>query len=840
MANSGGTRVTPASLRSWILVASSVLIVAIAAFLFYGRWQARRQGFDLPDRLSKTIQQSTAGFTYSESRGGHTIYTLHAAKAVQYKGGGHAELQDVSITLYSAQGAPSNRIYGKAFDWDPVHGVARALGEVEIDFQQAADATQPGAGPPATGKSPEEDGPGRGAVHIKTSGLVFNKQTGLASTPEKLEFRLADAAGSATGASFDSQSGVVVLLADVAFNSSAGGNPLTVHAHHAQYDRDNRLLYLLQDVTDYGDTHGSSDQATVSFRPDGSAFAVEAEGKVVLAASDGQGVHTRKMHIDLGPQSEPQQAVVDGGVLYVADSPNRLLHGSASSATMSFGPQTTIRHAQLRDAVSLVDEEKFPTRSETPKGKEDKPESTTRQLGATKVDIDFATMAAHAEDRTPRPQHILAVGAARINVHELYFKRPPQDTTVQGDQLFATLSDGQALQSLRATGHTSMVLVSPSGAKQSSTGDSLLLNFAAAGGGAGKKSDAAAQATPAARLQTALQSGNVTLTQEAAAGTKTAAATTATADRAEYDATTEMVHLSGSPRIKEPNGELDAAAIEVARLTGNADATGGVKATYRQASGHPSLTFAGKGPVHVVADHAHLDHAKDLTTFYGTAGEQARLWQESDSVAAPVLELSRTQATLSAHGNNGEATAVHAVFTSAPHTTKGALPGRAAGPSVVRLQSKTLVYAENDHKATFNGGVTAQTPNGVLHAGAMDIYLSPAAAGQQPAADLNSKDAKTNAAGQPAGQGGSEVSRIVARSGVVLQQSGRKGTGEELNYTAQDGKFVLTGTSEAPPHMTDDARGAVTGASLIFNDRDDSVIVDGGPFRAATQTHVAR
>ena len=212
-------------------------------------------------------------FTYSESRGGHTIYTLHASKAVQFKSSGHAELHDVSITLYGAQGAPANRIYGSDFDWDPVHGIARAMGEVQIDFQGTA------APAPQGGKASADEGESKSTVHVKTSGLVFNKQTGLASTTEKIEFRLAEAAGSATGASFDSQTGIVILVSDVAFNSSVGGNPLAVRARHAQFDRASRLLYLLQDVTDYADTHSSSDQATVSFRADGSAYQVEAQGQ---------------------------------------------------------------------------------------------------------------------------------------------------------------------------------------------------------------------------------------------------------------------------------------------------------------------------------------------------------------------------------------------------------------------------------------------------------------------------------------------------------------------------------------------------------------------------------
>ncbi len=718
---------TTAGLRRWILVLGGALVAVIAIFLAYGKWQGRRLGRDLPSGLGTAIQQSTQGFTYSESRGGHTIYTLHASRAVQYKSGGHLELHDVSITLYGAQGAPANRIYGSDFDWDPVNGIARAMGEVQIDFQGT-----PTPGPQA-GKAPADDSDGRSTVHVKTSGLVFNKQTGLASTTERLEFRLAQAAGSAMGASFDSQSGVLILAAEVAFNSSVGGNPLAVRAHHAQYDRDSRQLYLLQDVTDYADSRSSSDQATVSFRTDGSAYQVEAEGNVILTGSDGQQINTRKAHIDLGPRSEPQQAIVDGGLLYTANNPARLLHGSASSGTMLFGPQPSIRHVQLRDAVSLVDEEKLsPVPSAVGKAKENAPQTTTRQLGASKIDVDFAT----GPDRQPMAERILAVGSARLNVHAIYAKTPPQDTTVQGDQLFATLIDGEVLSSLRGTGHTSLAVVSPSGVKQTSTGDNLLLTFAAPAkrdvkGGKGKP-DNAPVAQPAAQLQSAVQLGDVTLAQEnppetAKPSGQTPAVITATADRAAYDAASQVMQLSGNPRVRDADGELSAATIEVERATGNANVTGSVKATYRQSSAQQNVSFAGSGPVHVVADHAHLDHATDLTTFYGSARQQARLWQGSDSISAPVLELSRVHATLAARGMAGDSVAVNAVFTSTPNSSTS--PAHAVPPSVVRLKSRSLVYSDNEHKAVFSGGVVAQTSAGLMRSNFMDVYFSPPARG---------------------------------------------------------------------------------------------------------------
>jgi lipopolysaccharide export system protein LptA len=826
--------VTPASLRTWIVVVAGLLVAAIAGFFVYGRWQGRGFGRDLPGGLGTSIQQSTNGFTYSQSRGGHTIYTLHASKAVQYKNGGHLELHDVGITLYGAEGAPANRIYGSDFDWDPVNGVARAAGEVQIDLQgSAAPASQ-------AGKAPADEGESKSTVHVKTSGLSFNQKTGLASTTEKLEFRLAEAAGSATGASFDSQTGIMILGADVAFNSSVGGNPLAVRAGHAQFDRSSRLLYLLQEVTDYADTHSSSDQATVSFRSDGSAYQVEAQGNVIFTGSDGQKINTRRAKVDLGPKSEPEQAVLEGGLLYVADNAARLLHGSASSGTILFGPQPTIKHAQLRDAVSVVEEEKLPpVPSPASKARQNPPDSTTRQVQATQVDIDFAP----GPDRRPLAQHILAAGGARVNVHTLHAKTPPEDTTVQGDQLFATLTDGEVFSSLRGTGHTRLAVVSPSGVTQTSTGDNLLMTFAPPQPPPvprkGKETPPAPQ--PAARLQSAVQVGNVTMIQETPANpTGEAAAkigggaqpggsagdvTTATAQRVAFDATSQVIQLSGSPRLRDASGDLSADAVELERATGNANATGGVKATYRNSTGQQNMAFAASGLVHVVADHAHLDHATALTTFFGKAGESARLWQGSDSIAAPVLELSRLRATLAAHGAGGGGPAVNAVFTSSSTSSKGP-PSTTAGapqPSVVRLQSRTLFYAENDHKAVFSGAVVAQTSAGLLHSSFMDVYFSPAPA-----------PSKTP------GPQSNQVSRIVARGAVELQQPGRRGTGEELTYTAEDGKFVLTGTSATLPRLTDQVRGTVTGAALIFNDRDDSVMVSGGTSKAVTQTRVAK
>jgi len=92
--------------------------------------------------------------------------------------------------------------------------------------------------------------------------------------------------------------------------------------------------------------------------------------------------------------------------------------------------------------------------------------------------------------------------------------------------------------------------------------------------------------------------------------------------------------------------------------------------------------------------------------------------------------------------------------------------------------------------------------------------------------------------GNHAGKDGApaQVDRMTASGDVVVSSQGRRGTGQRLVYSSETGEYVLTGTAAAPPRMTDPARGSVTGASLIFNSRDDSVSIEGAGGKTLTET----
>jgi len=81
-----------------------------------------------------------------------------------------------------------------------------------------------------------------------------------------------------------------------------------------------------------------------------------------------------------------------------------------------------------------------------------------------------------------------------------------------------------------------------------------------------------------------------------------------------------------------------------------------------------------------------------------------------------------------------------------------------------------------------------------------------------------------------------QVDRITASGGVHISSQGRRGTGDRLVYSSESDEFVLTGTASAPPTLADGVKGSVSGTSLIFNSRDDSVRIEGNGRKTLTET----
>jgi lipopolysaccharide export system protein LptA len=659
-----------------------------------------------------------------------------------------------------------------------------------------------------------------------------------------VEFSTPRGAGQAVGAVYDVKKGLLVLQSAVELTSDRNGEPVIVHASHAEFLRPSMQAFLLNPVTHYKSDQTTADQAIVYFRKDGSAEHIDARGHIDLKTDAGQELTCGAAKVLLDLKSQPQRADVSGGVNFTSTGEQSAslkqasekkggpqeMHGNAVEGTVTFASGGILSHAQARNAVSFVDQQIG--LADDPGG------SATRELRAAQIDVDFVPDAkGHAQ-----AEKVLAAGGATAVIHTIRSRAAGQNTTIKGDQLLATLRDGHTMTSLHGTGHTSVLDVAPNGATNLSSGDTLLVNFNPAGASTTAstkaKSGNAGSSVDATQIQSVVQEGNVVMVETPAPEDEKTAAKTSSPDklqhpstptrayahRADYDAASQLLRLTGSPRVDDGTTNLTANTIEYHRDTQAANAIGNVKATYGQSPtasspGKPNPTapapgLGASGPTHVIAAKALLDQAHGVAVFRG----QARLWQGPNSVSAPIIELTKNPESLKAYAEPAITNAVTTVIAS----TSG--PQHQA--TVFRVQSRQLIYADADRKAVFTGAVTADDASGVIHSDQVEALLLPAAPSGQ-----------TAAAPAP---GSSRIDRITATGHVVLQQPGRRGTGEKLLYTAQDGIFKLTGTFSTPPHLYDQVHGDVSGEALIFNSQDDSVSVTGGQSKAVTNTRTAK
>jgi lipopolysaccharide export system protein LptA len=305
-----------------------------------------------------------------------------------------------------------------------------------------------------------------------------------------------------------------------------------------------------------------------------------------------------------------------------------------------------------------------------------------------------------------------------------------------------------------------------------------------------------------------------------------------TAERAVYDGELERTTLTGNVQVSDGTSVLWADRVVSEQKTGDATADGSVKASFSQAGSDAE-------PVHVLAARAELKHDSQVAIFYGVTGKPARLWQGASQVDAPVIEFEQKHKRLLAHGEGlGAPGAVHTVLVSGGSGVKpeGAKAGKQVGggkTGVMRVISRDLAYSDEARRADFTGGVQVDGADGSMRGQEAVVYLQAAANGAK-------KVSGTAASG---GFMGGSVERVVASGHIEMQQPGRRASGEQLVYTANDGMFVLTGTAKVLPKVVDDQRGTVTGTSLRFHTGDENVVVSnegdsGVGQRVRTETRV--
>jgi lipopolysaccharide export system protein LptA len=755
-------------LRRWFATGAIAIAVIVVGAYFLARWRFSQSGRQVPKKIDVQVQQTAEGFTISKSEEGRTVFTIRAGNAVQYKEGGHAELHNVSITVYGHDSRRFDQIYGSDFDYNPQSGIVTAKGEVQIDLQSnPAGMAQPDQTAPKELKNP---------VHLKTSSLVFNQKTGDAYTAEKVEFRVAQAAGSAVGAAYTAKDGVLDMRSDVKL-LLAGPTPGTVTARHGTIRKEPRQIDLDQAHLVHGPEQVESDHATFFLRDDSTVDRAVGTGNVHIRVAGKSPLDVRCERAELfmtEQQGNLRTAVLSGNVQMesLGAQPGR---GSAGRVTLNFAGKNLLTTARAEENVKLAQEHSSAKRNVENSSAQ---ATNDQNIEITAPAIDFVV------DQGRRLKTAVTSGAAQIAILPAD-SAAGQRTFITAGRFDAKFDERSRLSSVHGEPEAKIVNSAPGQADKVSTSRMLDAIFRPRGG-----------------IELLVQQGNVAYVD---------ANLKAWGDRARYTPSDQMLYLTGSPRVVEGGMTTTARNMRMNRATGDAFADSEVKSTYSELKPQPNgALLASSSPIHVTARSMVAHQNPAVATYTGNA----RLWQDANVVEAPSIEFDREHRTVVAHG--GGATPVSTALVQS---------GKNGKQTPVAITSKSLVYTDNERKAHFEGGVVAKSADATLNANQADVYLKP-----------RGDTEGTANSGQPAGA--SQIEKIIADGQIVIVQPNRRAQGNHLVYTAEDDKFVLTGGP--PSIFDAERGKVTGDSLTFFRRDDRVLVEGKAKSPAVTQTRVAR
>jgi lipopolysaccharide export system protein LptA len=811
-------RFTIERIRTLVLAAGVLLVLALIAFLAVGKWRTALGGHDLPRKLGKNIVQEASGVTYMQSHGGHMLFRIHASRAEELQNS-RALLHDVHIEFFSKDGNSIDSITGSDFEYDQKTGVGTAQGSVEITLSR----------PPAMRQKNTPNLPdlpqGAASVHVKTSGLTFNQNTGVLTTAKKVDFRMANGSGSAVGAKYDSQRGYLVLDHAVEVTTDRGGRKVVVHAQHAEFERETQTARLANAETDFKTGRANAGLAKILFRGDGTAQRLDATNGFTLTTAGGGHVTAPVGMLDFGEHNVPRSGRLQGGVKLNSVSAARQLLGTAPDAQLNFSPAGELSLLTLNQGAEI--------RSDTLRGAGAQAQQVSRTWRSPVAQVHFR----QAANGGIEPTELYGSGGVVVTSKTRRGNAAPVPARLAAQEVTGKFGPGGELMTVEGTGHATMTQTLADGAQQTASGDRIEAQFAQIPQAA---DNAGSARSASAEIHSAVLDGHVVMVQTPLqkAGAQPPPPLRATAGKATYENEAQRLQLTQSPRIEDGGLNLTANTIDILQQAGEAFARGDVKATWlgtdpaagpnhaavARAAAPEGVALSGQTPAHAVADEAQFNQAAGEAIFRG----HARLWQDANSIAAPEIVLNRIRQTLVAR-SQARREPVRAVLLGTRQAAEEMAPAlprnKPAGsavPSVIRVRGSQFTYDDTRHQAVMTGGTWGQV---VAEAGGATCQAQQVTLLLRPRGSANES---------------TQVERVTASGNVVVTSEGREGAGARLVYSSLTGEYALTGTPEQPPRLTDPARGTVTGAALIFNSRNDSVSIEGRGRETRTETTAPR
>jgi lipopolysaccharide export system protein LptA len=748
--------------------------ITVGVYLRHGV-VARIQKRKAPPAPANNVERQSNGLTFSKVEGDRKVFTVEASKSTEYRDQDASLLEEVKITIFGPHSERHDTIRTRSCQYAKRNGSIVCSGSVQIDLQSAAAAEL--AAHNSGNKTVQP------AAHVETRNVKFEQATGVARTEERVTFTFPEGTGEAAGVEYNSQLGTLQLLHEVKMSlrqtggpRGAAGQEVHVSGSSLDFNRDTRLLRL------FGPAHAESLTAKLEageismnldedYRAQKVLATAGAIGKKPHAASSAAtGAMTLNANVitawfDAAGWLKKLDATgdVDGSRKSSVEDDEF----TAANTSMELWPEITEpKQMNMRGNVAIKTSAK---------------NGQARLLETDKLRMDFTE---GRDEKPSRPKRAETLAAGTIQ-----WMDSPGDgnrggkvgdsrTRLQADKFVLDFAAGAASQ-LSATGNVQAERTVPGGASQVSTARRGSVQLAAGAGWTQIDLD-----------------GDVRLKD----GDRSGQGDHATAVRA-----AESMTLTGHAVVRDAATETRAAKISFQQATGDISADGGVRSsTIPGKNAAPQFSGA---PATIAAD-AMQGNAKTGRALYSG---HARLRQGDSILEAEAIELLQKTRQLNARGN------VRAVFPQAAQR-EAATVAVSAKPSrksnLWHLAAKSLTYEDLGDHARVEGNVLVQSEGQRIRCGLLDLYFSRA----KTAGAVEQGGAPSGSAG-----GAQQISRAVGTGGVIVEEQSRKATAERAEYTAADGKFVMSGGN---PTLFDGTQGTTVGRQLTFFLADDTIIVD--------------
>jgi lipopolysaccharide export system protein LptA len=776
--------------------ALALLLAGVTAFVYLKRdWVRHVERKTAPPPAPVDVTRQSNGINFKKVEQNRTIFEVRASKSTEFKGQDASLLEKVEITVYGKTGDRHDVIHTNSCQYGEKDGNVTCGGDVRLDLMNAEDA-QIVARDPAQAEAR--------TTRVETRGVTFNSATGFAQTAERVTFSFPNGSGDATGLEYKSEEGTLRLLHDVRLRltpPAASPNKKTaavvvevkpaqdVHVKGTSLDfaRDSRRMHL----------HGPAEAETSTERLTAAEISLALDedfrAQTLVATGSENGDRPQVKSIDTADQMDLEADTLTAhyareGWINSLDA-SGAVHGlrsgaagqdeaNADSGTLAFWPRFS-QPKELNLSGSVVLKTKMAKTGDV------------RSLQTSAFRMEFSGGKEH-EPSKPQKAETLAAGVMEWTDSSPQSGGPasPARTKLQADKLVMDFASTGKARQLQASGNVQTEHWLTGHPVQTATSNSGLAQMSADGGWS----------------QIDLQ-GDIKLREGDRSGT---------GDHATFERALQTATLTGHAVARDAATETHAPRITFAQASGDIAAEGGVRST--DFSGRASAVQLAPVPANLTSDTLQANSKTGRALYTG----HARLWQGDSVLEANSIELLRETRVLNASGH------VRAVFPQAPSSpadsTKQSVKDNSLGakqintsqvvPKKVQLwhaACETLNYYDKEDRAHLLQNVVVQSADQKMRGPVLDLYFT------------RSQPATSDGSSSGSAGGAQQISRAVGTGGVVVDEGDRRAVAERGEYTAGNGKFVMTG---GKPTIYDGSSGTTTGLQLTFFLADDTIIVD--------------